>query len=1085
MTFNLWGGKIQPGGERSEGVDVVRKISEGSRPVNDYEYTLVERPLIEQLKGMNWQHLAGSRRGAVVPTVPRMSARGSFDEAILEGTLRHAIKRINGDWLDDQKVSQAFNALTRGPAANLLEANKQVTELLLNGIPIDDPTSGKSRIVHFIDWRNLSNNKFTAINQFRVDIPGTGGKQQIVPDVVLFVNGIPLVVVECKKTTESSLYVAVNQIRRYCDSATGHPKLFHFVQLTVVTSGEDAKLGTFTARLEHYAPWRDPYPLTEAQLAERLGKDEGHLSRQEILAASVLEPVNLLNVIYNFVTFMTTDEGVTVKVAPRYQQFRAVERAARRLLEGKPGRKGGVIWHTQGSGKSLTMTFLVRRLRSVSELAHYKVVVVTDRTQLQDQLSETMQLSGEKVDIAKSSARARTLLGRKGPGLVFVMIQKNQNGAPTDRYDLGEVNTDESIVVLIDEVHRSHTAALGANLRRALPNAARIGFTGTPIMTKKGLRKTSEDLFGSFIDTYRLREAEEDGVIVPILYEGFKVKGVLENGQDLDELFEEEFEDLTDDERQQLQQRWATKGNVSAARKLVDVKAKHMLRHYVDKVLPEGFKAQVVAHDRETTVRYREALMDARDELVRDIEKLPPQLLTRRLDELKPRQAQLVKAHGQLDLLKRMDFVPVISKGDAEHEDRYAEWTDEAKQKLRIDGFTRPFGENDIAFVIVKSMLLTGFDAPIEQVMYLDRKLEMHDLLQAVARVNRTADGKQHGYVVDYRGVAQNLVDALKIYADEEFEVGEGDDVAGVLRDLQAEITKLEPQRQRLQMMFRDHTNVEGCVQALGDAQLRDRFTVELARFARAVNTVLPNPAATPYLDDVKRFSVIKLTANRRYRVDGGEFDLGGYGQKIKLLIDEHVTSLGIEQQLPPIALTAANFAAKVEAMTGGSRAKASEMEHALRHHITVHAGQDPTRYQRLSERLEQILTDLKDDWDAQLAAFKGLMADVVEDRRDNPHNFSPAEYAIYGLLMQELATSDRDVHEERFVIGTRDIIALASRTIHRRDFWSKRSDVADFRSEIFEILATRKLGDLEQLEVVADKTRDVVKNNHAMIPRV
>ncbi|MBF6332357.1 type I restriction endonuclease subunit R [Nocardia transvalensis] len=1051
--------------------------------MTDYEYTLVERPLIEQLEGMGWQHLAGARNGDVVPMFPGLSARRSFDELILEGKLREAIKRINGDWLDDLKISQALNALTRVPAADLLEANKQVTELLINGIPIEDPTSGKSRIVHYIDWR-YGNNEYTAINQFRVDIPGTGGKQQIIPDVVLFVNGIPLVVIECKKTTESNLNVAVNQIRRYCDSGTGNPKLFHPVQLTVVTSGEDAKLGTFTAKMEHYVPWRDPYPLTKAQLAEKLEKGEEQLSRQEILVAGALKPTNLLNIVHNFVTFMTTDEGVTVKVAPRYQQFRAVERTVHRLLHGKPGHKGGIIWHTQGSGKSLTMSFLVRRLRSIPKLAHYKVVVVTDRTHLQNQLSEKMQLSNEKLDVAKSSARAKTLLGRKGPGLVFVMIQKNQSGVPQDRLELGEVNPDESIIVLIDEVHRSHTARLGANLRQALPNAARIGFTGTPIMTRKGLRKTSVELFGPFIDTYRLREAEDDEVIVPILYEGFKIKAALRDGQDMDELFEEEFEDLTDEERQQLQQRWATKGNVSAAQKLVDVKAKHMLRHYVDKVLPEGFKAQVVAHDRETTVRYREALMAARDELVRDIEKLPPHLLTRSLDELKPRQVQLVKAHKQLDLLKRMDFVPVISKGDSEHEERYSEWTDEAKQKLRIDGFTQPFGENDIAFVIVKSMLLTGFDAPIEQVMYLDRRLEMHDLLQAVARVNRTADGKLYGYVVDYRGVAQSLVDALRIYADEEFETGESDDVANALRNLASEISKLDPQQQRLRLMFQDHTDIEGCVQELADAQLRDRFSIELTRFARTINTVLPDPAAMPYLEDVKRFSVIRLTANRRYRIDSGEFDPGAYGQKIKLLIDEHITSLGIEQQLPPIALTADNFATKVEAMTGGSRAKASEMEHALRHHITVHAGQDPARYQLLSERLEQILTELKDDWDAQLSAFRDLVTDVVDDHRDNPHDFSAAEFAVYGLLVQELATSDEDIHDHRFVDAAREIVALASRTIHRRDFWTKRSDVADFRSEIFEILAMSDLGELEHLELVADKTRDIVKDNSATIPR-
>ena len=1057
--------------------------------MSNYEYTLVERPLIEQLKGMGWTHVKGAPEGAILPIKAQASLRRTFDEVLLEERLRDALARINVDehghpWLDDTRISQAVNALTRVPASSLLEANKYFTDLLLKGVTTDGPNGEKVRTVHFIDWQNPENNEFIAINQFRVDIPGTGGRQAIVPDIVLFVNGIPLVVIECKKPTETSLGAAVAQIHRYCDSRIGNPRLFYPVQLTIVTSGEDARLGTVTAEHEHYVPWRDPHPLTMAELAERRGKTKEQLSRQEILAAGVLDPVNLLNIIHNYVTFMTLDSGSTVKVAPRYQQFRAVERIVHRLLTGKPGQRGGIVWHTQGSGKSLTMTFLVRRLRTIPELLPYKVVVVTDRTQLQDQLSETMQLSGEKIDIAASGARARALLARKGPGLVFVMIQKNRDGSPADRLDIGEVNTDESIVVLIDEAHRSHTATLGMNLRKALPNAARIGFTGTPIMTKKGQRKTSVELFGPFIDVYRMREAEEDGVIVPILYEAFHVKGALRDGQDLDEVFEEEFEDLTEEERRQLQQRWATKGTVSTAQKLIDVKAKHMFRHYVDKVLPEGFKAQVVAHDRDATLRYREALLAARDELVADIRNLPPHLLDRDPEELKPRQARLVRAHKLLDLLERIDFVPVISKGDAEDEERYAEWTDEAKQKARIDGFTRPFGENDIAFVIVKSMLLTGFDAPIEQVMYLDRKMEMHDLLQAVARVNRTADGKPYGYVVDYRGVAQNLVEALRIYADESFDAQERSDVSDAVRDIHVEIDKLEPQRQRLRMMFHDPSDVDACVLELADPEKRDRFNVELARFARTVNTVLPDPAAGPYLPDLKRFMVIKLTANRRYRVDGGEFDPGAYGKKIKMLIDAHITSLGIEQQLPPVALTAADFSAKVEAMTGGSRAKASEMEHAIRHHIEIHRGQDPARYQRLSERLEQILTELKDDWDQQLIALKDLMTDIVEDRRDNPHDLSPVENALLGLLLEELATSDDALNDPRFVEAAREIHRKASQTIHRRDFWKKRADVEDFRKDIFLILVNHNLGDLQELEQVADKAREVVWHNRADIPK-
>ncbi|MGW4511756.1 type I restriction endonuclease subunit R [Streptomyces sp. NPDC004393] len=1071
------------------------------------EYTLVERPLVEQLKGMGWVHLEGAPVDTVLPTNPCNSGRGSFNEVLLEDSLRAALRRINRDphgaeWLDDTRIASVVNSLSRIPTHGLQEANQQATKLLIEGVPVEglaDWDGGKTQTVHFIDWKNPSNNTFTVVNQFRVDIPG--GHEAIVPDVVLFVNGIPLVVVECKETRTSTLAKAVGQLRRYAEqvtseSRTGNQKLFHTVQLTAVTSGEDAKLGTFTADYEHYVPWRDPYPLTKDDLGMRLGKAAEQTSRQEILVAGVFDPTRLLVIVHDYVTFMTTDEGRTVKVAPRYQQFRAVEKTIRRLRTGKTrrqdgyaDRRGGIVWHTQGSGKSLTMTFLVRRLRSCADLANTKVVVVTDRTQLQNQLSATMQLSGEKVDTAKSAARARAILGRHGPGVVFVMIQKNQDSAAkgqglTAQTALGEINADESIVVLIDEAHRSHTASLGANLREALPNAARIGFTGTPIMTKRGQRKTSIELFGPFIDKYRLREAEEDGVIVPILYEGIRVKGAVQDGQDLDEIFEDEFEELTDEEREQLQRRWATKGQVSAAQQLIDVKAKHMLRHYVDKVLADGFKAQVVAHDRDGTLRYREALMAARDEFVAAVEKLPKTTLRRPIEDLRPTQARLARSHAYLDRLRCMDFVPVISKGNAEDEHRYIEWTDEAKQKARIEGFTRPFGENDIGFVIVKSMLLTGFDAPIEQVMYLDRKLAEHDLLQAVARVNRTANRKECGWVVDYRGVAQNLVDALRIFASEDFEADDSADVSDALRDARTEINKLEPQRQRLRMMLRDPQDIERCVQELVDPELRDKFNAELARFAKTVNTVLPDPAAKPYLPDLKRFMVIKLTATRRYRVDDGEFDPGAYGAKIRVLIDEHITSLGIEQQLPPIALTASNFAEQVEAITGGSRAKASEMEHAIRHHITVHRGEDPARYQLLSERLEKILTELKDDWDQQVLALRDLITKLTEEHQENPHGLSEVETRLYGLILSELATSAEEAQDQRYAEAAQEVHQVAAQTIHRRDFWMKRVDQEDFRLGIFNLLYQRELGDYRQLDDLAGKLLDVIKRNRQHIPR-
>jgi type I restriction enzyme R subunit len=1078
----------------------------GGIVASELEYRLVERPMVEQLKGMDWRHLEGAPFDAVIPTDPSRSGRRGFDEVLLEEKLRAALVRINRDqqgaeWLDDARISSAVGSLTRTAPGSLLEINRGITELLLKGTTVEGKPGwegGKSRTVHYVDWRHPENNEFTVVNQFRVDIPG--GRGSIIPDAVLFVNGIPLVVIECKKTTETDLRSAAGQVRRYAEQVvsearTGNQKLFHTVQLTIVTSGEDARLGTFTAEYEHYVPWRDPYPLTVAELAARLGKGVGQLSRQEILVAGVLDPSNLLNIVHNYVTFMTTDEGKTIKVAPRYQQFRAVERAVKRLRTGKTrrqdgtaDRRGGIIWHTQGSGKSITMTFLVRRLRFSTDLANVKVVVVTDRAQLQGQLGGTMQLSGEKVDTARSAARARKLLSMHGPAIVFVMIQKNQGGdGIAAATSLGEINTDESIVVLIDEAHRSHTASLGANLREALPNAARIGFTGTPIMTRKGQRKTSVDLFGPFIDTYRLKEAEEDEVIVPILYEGVKVQAAVRDRQDLDDIFEDEFIDLEPEERQQLQQRWATKGRVSTAQQLIDAKAKHMLLHYVDNVLPEGFKAQVVVHDRQTTVRYREAFLAARDEMVAAIERLPSHLLATPPEEIPNKaRARLARAAKILDLLKRIDFVPVISEGDAEDEHLLAEWTDEGKLKARVNGFIRPFGDNDIAFIIVRTMLLTGFDAPIEQVMYLDRQLYEHDLLQAVARVNRKADRKPNGRVVDYSGVAKNLLEALRIFAADNFEGDESDDAAGALRDARLEIAKLEPQAQRLRMMFHDPADIEGCVQELANPELRDRFNAELARFARTVNTVLPDPAAKPYLPDLKRFMIIKVTATRRYRVDGGDFDPGAYGAKIRALIDDHIASLGIEEQLPPIKMTAPGFAAKVEAMAGGPRAKASEMEHAIRHHISVHRGEDPARYQRLSERLEQILSEIKDSWDQQVLALRDLMTEIFENAPENPFDLSEIEARLYRTITTELATSPEEaLNDVRFADAARDIHLRAANVIHRQDFWRKPADQEELRLDIFGVLHERGLGEYDQLDQLATTLLDVIKSNSRLISRM
>lgn len=732
-------------------------------------------------------------------------------------------------------------------------------------------------------------------------------------------NGIPLVVVEAKSPfTATPMEDAVDQLQRYAnrrralgvvDVNEGNEQLFHYNQFLVATCGEQARVGTISSSAVHFLEWKDTSPVPMAEVAAELGKPDRALTSQEVLVAGMLRPAHLLDIVRHFTLFMESG-GRTVKVVCRYQQFRAVQLAIHRLRTGKTraqdgehDRRGGIIWHTQGSGKSLTMVFLVRKMRSDPDLRRFKVVVVTDRRDLEQQLAATAQLTGEVLTVVRPERRGHKtvsarevleeVLGRKGKDLVFAMIQKyrgelvdgdepedeDAEDAPATRRPaktkpLPVLNTDEDILVLVDEAHRSHTNTAHANLMRALPNCAKIGFTGTPIiMREKG--KTAR-IFGEFIDRYTIRQAEEDGATVPILYEGRTTGAAVEGGGQLDEVFEDMFVDRSPEELEAIKQKYATKGHVMEAWALIRKKARDMLRHYVEHILPNGFKAQVVAVSRRAAIRYCEALREARDELVAELKSLHPGLLD--LDDdaigkLDRDKAFRVRAHRFLPTIEALEFAPVISGGHNDDVDPTGEWSSRTKIDARIARFKKPLfadGPNTfdhekadpLAFLIVKSMLLTGFDAPVEQVLYLDRHIREAELLQAIARVNRTyARGtveKGFGIVVDYYGVARHLKEALAAYSAE--------DIEGALQSLKDEIPKLRDRHRRVIDVFTsrdidDIADIEACVELLRDERLRAEFHVKLKQFLATLDLVLPRPEGLPFVDDARTLAYIQARA--------------------------------------------------------------------------------------------------------------------------------------------------------------------------------------------------------------------------------
>ena len=1062
-------------------------------PVLPTELSQVEDRCVTQLCSMDWEHIQGDI------DVPYLTERQSFRDVLLLDRLRAALKKINlsdnGEpWLDDVRVSHAIDDLQRLGEQKLLEANQVATELLLTGASVEgvpEMDGGRDQTVHFIDFEHPERNDFLVINQFRVDRPGDRGF--ITPDIVLFVNGIPLVVIECKSPAATNpMEEGITQLLRYSNQRDwleeeedeGVERLFHYNQLLVSSFFYEARVAGICAGYEHYLEWKDTCPLSSSDVAASLGVDSLH--SQQLLVAGMLRPETLLDIVRNFIVFDDAD-GTTIKIVPRYQQYRAVDRAlerlstgAMRLQHGESDGRGGVIWHTQGSGKSLTMVFLVRKMRTMPRLRRFKVVMVTDRIDLEKQLSGTAALTGETLRKAKSTAKLKEILREPGSDLVFATIQKYRQTDDavqrTGEEHFPVLNESEDVLVIVDEAHRTQSNTLHANLMRALPNAAKIGFTGTPILA--GEKKRTYEIFGQPIDTYTIKQSEEDGATLPILYEGRTAEGIVKDDAALDQRFEDLFKERSPEELALIKAKYATTGDVLEAPKLIAAKAGDMLRHYVDVVLPNGFKAQVVSTSRRAAIRYREQFEKARAVLIADLEALDPALLALTEEEaeaLGDEQQFLIRAHTLLDLIRELEFATVMSKKHNQPSS-WEKWSDKAKSEARIVRFKKPLKEDKLAFLCVKSMLLTGFDAPVEQVLYLDRAMRGHELLQAIARVNRTRLGKTCGLVVDYYGVARHLRDALAVYTQA--------DVVGVLTSIKDELPTLADRHRRAVNVFTDHgldiSDVDGCVELLRDVKTRADFIAKLKKFTESLDVILPRPEALPFTRDARLLGFINKSAHNLYR--DSQLNIIGAGNKVKKLIDEFIESQGVDPKIPPISILDAKFEETVEAHTS-KRAKASEMEHATRHHIRVHFDEDPVYYESLSEKLEGILGDLHDRWDELVVALKQFTEEVREGRRADETGLDPkTELPFLDLLVKESANGSAPTSEAlaRYAELAVELVQHLRQEVRNVDFWRNAHAQNVLRSWIVrDFLDEHDLVPFERQQAVADQLVELAKALH------
>lgn len=1073
------------------------------------EYTEVEQPFLQQLATLNWIVID---QGEDIPLDPSKSFRQNFRQLLLPDVFNVAVSKINTtpdgqEWLTTKQLQDLQEQIARQPKRTLLEANEAIQKLLFKAqVDVNNITGEQDPVVKLIDFANPENNTFHAINQFRIDTPGNV-KQFIIPDIVLFVNGIPLIVVECKKggpNCANPMSEAFEQLQRYMNKrkAThqqglkeGEPKLFYTSMMLIRSCGLEADYGTITSEIEHFFPWKTQWPNDDDTAVD--------MNQQEQLINGMLNKANLLNILRTSTIFMDTDSGPRIKVVCRYQQFRAANKIIERLRTGKTVEdKSGVVWHTQGSGKSLTMVFVARMLRASKDLNDYKILLINDRIDLENQLAETAKLIGGRVHTIDSSADLRQKLATDSSDINMVMVHKFQLrdqslplnvAAALGTYQslpasetFGVVNASSRIILMIDEAHRTQGSDLGDNIFEAFPSAARIAFTGTPLIADRHGEKKTYKRFGGYIDKYRLMDAVNDGATLQILYEGRTANSALNDKNGFETQFENLFKERSEQELLAIKKKYGATGDILEAEQRIQAIAKDMVSHYIDQILPNGFKAQVVCHSKLAAVRYQAAITAELEERV---------------------QALKSESEPNLEQIKKISFLKaaVVISSDGTNEAAYVtEARKQAKAWNAVGNFCKSFAWDDpdkphtgIAFLIVCDMLLTGFDAPIEQVMYIDKKIREHTLLQAIARTNRVKKGKNRGYIVDYIGLTENLTDALTLYAatDEKQELAQG------LKSITSEMPVLEERYQRLLQLFTNHkvkkikdfvegklTTIEAdtaivheAVTLLQDEKIRADFDVYLKKFLKSMDIILPNAVAQPYRIPAKRFGYILSVTKERYK--DTSLSLGDAGEKVKDLINDHLISLGINPTVAPIELLAEDFIEKLNKhAAGNAQAKASEMEHAIRKHCTVHHDEDPAFYKSLSAKVENLIELHQNQWERLAEELEKIRNDALQGRKVAEDGMSKEATTFYEHIANEAFPNGEVPTDARakMKVLMEAIVETLQDSIGSIDFWKNQNKQKQTRSEIKTALTLTGISELKNnRERVAIEIMKLAKNRH------
>ena len=934
---------------------------------------------------------------------------------------------------DLQDAHEALRRLKPTPdkIKGLKATNQDVYDLLVLGTTITKAIEGDSKSYSFkhIDWETPSNNVFHVTAEMSVERTGTAQTKRC--DIVGFVNGIPFVVIENKRPTES-LKKAGSQLIGY-QSEDNIPHLFHFAQLLMTMNRSEARYATVGTPQKFWSTWRDQEdsddniaklvnrPMTEPEKKTIFSGDfaparhffdalaaEGDraVNAQDRLIYALCRPERLLDIVRRFTIF----DGGARKIA-RHQQYFGIKAAMSRLKQRDIGdvRKGGVIWHTQGSGKSLTMVMLGRCLALDKTIPNPRIIIVTDRDDLDKQIKGTFKSCELEPIRARSGAHLAELVKARAP-LITTIINKFSTALSGTNF------TDESadIFVLVDESHRTQTGRYGGyggfakKMRRMLTKACYLGFTGTPLLKdeKKKLKsqRSTLDTFDGLIHKYTIDEAVADEAVVPLLYEGRLVEQEV-TGKVIDKWFEKITAVATPEQGADLKRKFSRMDALSKTGQAIRAKAFDISEHYRQHWQGTGFKAQLVAPSKAAAVRYKQVLDEIGHVTSEIIISAPDD--NEGNEEVDKESKDLVRQFwGQM--MKRFN----------NSEDEY--------NRQIVDDFK---GSGDPEILIVVSKLLTGFDAPRNAILYVCKPLREHTLLQAIARVNRLFEEddqeKEFGFIIDYEGLLGELDKALTTYSA--FEGYDAEDLAGALTDVREEMKRLPQLHEQLWDVFKEVRNkkdMEQFEQLLADEAKRQDFYERLRAFSRCLHIslssdklheVISDAKVAEYKRDWKQFSELKRSVQIRYQE---VVDIKEYEPKVQKLLDDHVIAMPAEVIIKPVNINnRAELQAVIEEAGISTASKADRIASATKRTITERMDEDPAFYKQFSDMLLETIQAYREHRLSEKEYLNNVV-DITSRVAEKDHGRKLPDSirgnddaaAFFGILEPLVAPSEADV---------------------------------------------------------------------------